>query len=171
VGPVAPRYRNVARLTPFPSKADPVLVFLGVKSDRKTAVFLVSSLAAPAGQGTCSPSARQCEFLDLKAGQRELLLVRNADGGLTEYKLGINAVRLAQTASAAKAKLSYARESRAGAKIIREASPSSLALQSLSYSMNTGTVSFHRVSHATLQRLRKAGAVTTGVVLHPVRRS
>ncbi len=170
VGKAAPHILNVERLTPFPSAANPVLVFLGVKADRKTAVFLLSSLAAPAGQGTCVPSARQCEFLDMTSGQRELLLVRDATGGLTEYKLGVLGVHLQSTGSSATARHAYMQQSKQGAAIIKAATPYSPALQSLTYSADTGTLSIHPLSPAAIKRLRTAGVTSTGVVLHPVRR-
>jgi hypothetical protein len=170
-GKAAPHYNNVERLTPFPSAANPVLVFLGVKTDRKTAVFLLSSLAAPAGDGTCTPSAHQCEFLYLTPGQRELLLVRDASGGLTEYKLGLLAVHLQQTGSQAAARDNYKRQSSQGAAIIKAATPSNPALQSITYSMDTGTVAIRPLSPATVNRLRMGAVMSsTGVVLHPVRR-
>ena len=48
--------RDVARLTPLPSASNPFFVFLGVKEDGKTLVFLVSSDAKATGDGTCKPS-------------------------------------------------------------------------------------------------------------------
>ena len=173
VGSTAPKYRNVERLSPFPSAKNPILVFLGVQSDRKTVVFLVSSLAAPAGQGKCTPSARQCEFLSMTAGQRELLLVRNASGGLNEYKLGVAAVHLVKTGSVTAARLSYTRESAAGNAIVAQALPYSEGLQEMSYSANTGLLSWHAAPAAWVRRWKRStgGTVPTSVMLEPVQRS
>jgi len=171
VGSAAPRYSNVARLTAFPSAKNPILVFLGLQNDRKTLVFLVSSLAAPAGQGKCTPSPRNCEFLSMKAGQRELLLVRDATGGLTEYKLGVQALHVGTTSSQAAAKIAYARESHAGSAIISQAQPHSEGLQEMSYSTRTGTLSWHRAPKAWLRRMQQTrGGVPTAVMLEPLRR-
>ena len=114
LGQHARTYRNVARLTPFPSAKNPILVFLGIKSDGRTAVFLASSRLWASGRGSCLPSSGKCEFLDLKAGQQERLLVVNAHGGLDEYTLRLSAVRMTPISSGAHSPPARARPSPAG---------------------------------------------------------
>lgn len=165
-------YTDVARLTPFPSANTPVLVFLGVKTDGKTLVFLVSSFASPTGDGSCAPSKGHCNFLDLKAGQPELLLVRNANGSLAVDRLEVAAIRLTSTPSLENARLAYARVSSAGQRIVSRARRHSATLRALSYSPDSGLLSQEAVANPLLVhpgRLPGGGAV--GVVLEPVTNS
>ena len=54
----------------LPDRDAPVVMFLGATPDLKTASFLVSTdVTASAGDGLCSPSARDCQFLKLKDGE------------------------------------------------------------------------------------------------------
>lgn len=54
----------------LPNRDAPVVMFLGATSDLKTASFLVSTdVTASAGDGLCSPSAQDCQFLKLKDGE------------------------------------------------------------------------------------------------------
>ena len=72
--------RDVARLTPLPSASSPFFVFLGVKEDGKTLVFLVSSDAKATGDGKCKPSTNDCETIELKAGDTEFFDLTTDDG-------------------------------------------------------------------------------------------
>jgi hypothetical protein len=159
---------NVARLSALPSAQNPLLVFLGVKNDKKTALFLVSSQANPAGQGKCSPKPSHCELLALKLGQRESLLVVDANGSPAIYNLQVSAIRLTPTSSEDAARKANDRISAAGRKILRRASRESIELHSVSYSSSTGTVSEHSVPNAWLQHLMLVtGGVQTWPVLEP----
>jgi hypothetical protein len=160
---------NVPRLEPFPSPMNPLVLFLGVKNDRKTVVFLVSSQANPVGQGTCKPSKTRCELLSVKLGQRESFLLANDRGGVDIYNLVVTAIRLTPTKAADVAKTANSRVSVAGQKIADHVDPFSVGLHSLSYSVNTGTVSTHQVPAKWLQHLlRSTGRTPPGVVLQPV---
>jgi hypothetical protein len=94
-------YTDVARFTTFPSNRNPAVVFLGVETDQKTAVFLVSGAASPAGDGRCTPNRTHCEFLALKPGDKELVLLQRANGSVTEYQLTYVSVHLVQVKSSA----------------------------------------------------------------------
>jgi hypothetical protein len=59
-------YKDVHRLDLIPSQDDPLVVFLGVTTSGKTAVFLVSSDLTTSGEGTCKPSRDECTFLYLR---------------------------------------------------------------------------------------------------------
>ncbi len=107
-------YRNVARLTPLPSPANPTLVFLGVKDGGKAAVFMVWSLSALSGDGTCVPSRTECSFLRLRPGQRETINAPNSQGALSTYTLKLAAIHVRSTVSLAEAKAANARQSSAG---------------------------------------------------------
>jgi hypothetical protein len=161
--------KSVPRLEPFPSPTNPLVLFLGVKNDRKTVVFLVSSQASPVGQGTCKPSKSHCELLSLKLGQRESFLVVNDRGGADIYNLAVTAIRLIPTAAADVAKAANSRVSAAGRTIADHVDPFSVGLHSLSYSVGTGTVSTHPVPAKWLQQLvHTLGALPAGVLLEPV---
>lgn len=58
--------KGVKRLSLLPSKENPLLVFLGVKTDGKRAVFLTDSSLSQAGEGRCSPDRDTCTFLELQ---------------------------------------------------------------------------------------------------------
>jgi hypothetical protein len=118
-------YRNAARFRAFPSTKNPLLVFLGVKNDARTAVFLVSPLAGPTGPGKCLPSARHCTFLDLKVGQRERIVATNRNQEIVHYRLIVKAVRMVPARSPKAAKAATARASAAGHKIAAAARRSS----------------------------------------------
>ena len=107
-------YRNVARLTPLPSAANPTVVFLGVKDGGKAAVFMVWSLSALSGDGSCMPSRTECSFLRLRPGQRETIKAPDSQGVLSTYTLKLAAIHVRSTTSLAEAKAANARQSSAG---------------------------------------------------------
>jgi hypothetical protein len=108
---------NVKRLEALPSADEPVLVYLGVLSDKKTAVFLVDSGVVAQGDGDCVPSRINCETIHLKAGETEFFDVAGDDGETTaaQFQLDLVKIRHKATTSAHKA----ARVSKAGQKIVR----------------------------------------------------
>jgi hypothetical protein len=65
------RRKNVKLLTVLPSQSNPVAMFLGASEDGRSAVFLISEdVGNTHGDGSCLPSAAECEFLTLKPGQQ-----------------------------------------------------------------------------------------------------
>jgi hypothetical protein len=113
--------RDIARLSPLPSVTDPFFVFLGVLKDGKTAVFMVSSDAAPTGDGSCKPSAADCQTIHLKADEEEWFDFTNPDGSVVQYRMKLLSVREVEVSSESKARAAYARHSRVGAEILRDA--------------------------------------------------
>jgi hypothetical protein len=103
VGTRPKHYTNAARLHIFPSSSDPVVVYLGLERDAKTAVFLVDSRAAHAGAGTCRPNKASCAFLYLKVGKAEKFTVLGLDGKLRRYQLKVTKVHTVHVPSAAAA--------------------------------------------------------------------
>jgi hypothetical protein len=80
--------RSVKRLTALPAMANPVLVYLGLKKDLKTAVFLVDANTLVVGDGTCVPSPTNCQNLELKKGQTAFIDVLGEGGASTaQYQL------------------------------------------------------------------------------------
>jgi len=157
-------YAKAARLRVFPSVATPVAVYLGLKRDAKTAVFLVSLGAMTSGTGKCIPSASDCAFLDLKVGQDEVILIKKTDGSLVPYQLRVTKVYLVQTSSAAAAaRLANARVSRAGRRVVVAAQRSAPDLPWPSYSPSTGFLSVATEQSAHSARLQRD--IHSGVTL------
>ncbi|HWT25163.1 MAG TPA: hypothetical protein VN213_16795 [Solirubrobacteraceae bacterium] len=93
--------RRLAPNQPVPSSSNPVAIYLGLKRDGKTAVFLVPSGVVPAGDGTCSPDAETCETLELKLGETEFFDVVDAEGAVTkQFQLDLVAAHRVDTADA-----------------------------------------------------------------------
>jgi hypothetical protein len=80
--------RDITDGTPLPSASNPLLVYVGLKSDGKTALFLVSSDAQPQGDGVCRPNRAICSELELKPGQTEFFDV-TGPGGTVQYELDV----------------------------------------------------------------------------------
>ncbi len=72
--------KTLKRLQPLPSAEAPVLIYLGVMRDGKTAVFLVDHGISAVGDGDCTPTPETCETILLRAGDTEFLDVKDADG-------------------------------------------------------------------------------------------
>jgi hypothetical protein len=106
-------HNDVARLTPLPSAGNPLVVFLGLKKDGETAVFLVSSDAVPSGDGKCRPSTKTCETVEMQWGDTELFDVQAGTAGVVQYRLDVRKVYRV-SASEARAARAHARESKAG---------------------------------------------------------
>lgn len=116
------RYTNLARLTPLPSAEAPVIVFLGIKEDGRTATFLVSSDATPSGDGECAPSEAACETIDVKPGDTVFFDV--AIEGTTEtvqFQLDLERVRKTTAATTATARAAHLEESKSGRELLRVA--------------------------------------------------
>jgi hypothetical protein len=111
--------KTLKRLQPLPSKESPVLIYLGVMRDGKTAVFLVGSNVNPVGDGSCDPGPDDCQTLRLRAGDTEFLDVVG-DGGTVgaQYQLDLVKIHKGKTTSAKRASASYA-GSKAGRRLLR----------------------------------------------------
>jgi hypothetical protein len=106
---------SLKRLQPLPSAANPVLIYLGVLKDGKTAVFLVDHGVNPVGDGQCKPSPDECETLRMKAGDTEFLDVTDETGAVTaQYQVDLIKIHKSTTASASRASAS----SKAGRRLV-----------------------------------------------------
>ena len=121
-----PPRKDVKRLQALPSSDEPVLIYLGVLKDKKTAVFLVDSGVIAQGDGTCMPSRTSCETIHIKEGETEFFDVASEDAGEeasegsgAQYQLDVIKIRKKTTTSASKAKKSLARVSKSGHKILK----------------------------------------------------
>ena len=100
-----PTRMNVNRLEALPSSDEPVLIYLGVLKESRTAVFLVDSGTVAQGDGACKPSRATCATIHLKEGETEFLDVpadladgtESVDGAepaaATQYQLDVIKIR------------------------------------------------------------------------------
>lgn len=108
--------QSLERLQPLPAAAEPVLIYLGVLKDGKTAVFLVDHGVQAIGDGDCRPSPDECETIRLRAGDTEFIDVKDEAGAVTaQYQLDLLKIHLTSTTSAREAKAS----SKAGQRLLR----------------------------------------------------
>jgi len=116
--------RDVKRLHALPSAEEPVLIYLGVLDDQKTAVFMLDSGVVAQGDGECKPSRTTCETIHLREGETEFFDVTPAEGdtdatGGGQYQLDVIKIRKKTTTNAKQAKAARARVSKQGKQILR----------------------------------------------------
>jgi hypothetical protein len=111
---------NLPRLKALPSAEDPVLVYLGLTKDEKSAIFMVDSNVEPEGDGSCDPSPANCETVKLHVGDTEFFDVKGeGDTTVAQYQLDLVKVARKTTASASAAEAARAKVSKAGRKVLR----------------------------------------------------
>ena len=90
-------YKDVKQLGMLPDDKSPVVVFMGMSSDFKTAIFLVdTSKYEAAGEGKCRPSPETCSFVELNlhdAGNEETIA---SPDGSSEYTLKLTGITRVQ---------------------------------------------------------------------------
>lgn len=112
---------DLARLDALSALSAPLVLFLGVKDDGKSAVFTVLADAAVSGDGVCRPSANDCQVVGLKAGDAELFDVPASDGRALRYELQVDKVARRTASSAEASATARHRESKAGRSLLRKA--------------------------------------------------
>ena len=80
-------FHNLARDQLLPSDRGAFIAFLGIRTDKRTAVFLLTSQVQVRGQGRCAPSVAQCTFLELTPGQHATLALSAPDGAVWTFTL------------------------------------------------------------------------------------
>jgi len=81
-------YKGVKRLDLVPDEKNPKIVFLGVTTTGKTAVFLVDSNMGVDSGGKCRPSPDECTFLYLRPdADHDQALLTDADGTVYHMRL------------------------------------------------------------------------------------
>jgi hypothetical protein len=78
--------KTLQQFRSLPSSEDPVLVFMGVKEDGETAIFLQSSAATSTGEGNCEPDDT-CTFLYMKKGDEQRIEAVGENDEIITYKL------------------------------------------------------------------------------------
>jgi hypothetical protein len=113
-------YENLALLSPLPSAKQSLIVYRGVTAGGKSATFTLVSEAILHGNGTCLPSASQCQAIDLSPGQTEQLEYISPTGEVSLYELRIVSI-VSGKASASSVKNLLRGESKAGRELLRHA--------------------------------------------------
>lgn len=115
--------RELARLAPLPDAETPAVIYLGLLSDAKTAVFLLDDGVTSEGDGSCHPSPRDCQRVHLKKGETQFFDVNTGSedgaGVGTQHQLDLVDINTERTASASKARKVYVTASKAGRRALR----------------------------------------------------
>jgi hypothetical protein len=116
--------KRVKRLQALPSNSNPVLIYLGVMDDKKTAVFLLDSGVVAEGDGQCKPSRNQCETVHIRQGETEFFDVPNGSGdpsagSSAQYELDVLKIHKTTTTDAKKARKARISVSPKGRMILR----------------------------------------------------
>lgn len=134
-------YKDITIDEPFPDKANPQIVYLGVVlKTGKEAAFALTGEAILHGSATCKPSPTQCQAIVLQIGQAETLEVVEANGSSVTYELKLLSIAKSVSASASTARVHNAL--RAESKAVRELRRRVPALSELSYSAQRGGLVF-----------------------------
>jgi hypothetical protein len=155
---------NLARLKPLPSAEDPILVYLGVSEDKKSALFLVDSRVEAQGDGSCRPNPVNCETISLREGETEFFDVLDEEGKTqAQYQLDLVDIKRGTTTSAQKAAAARAKESKAGRRVLR-AHRSAVGPLRYRYDAESGTVRKlpARAYKALVAKLAKVAATFSG---------
>lgn len=105
--------KTVDKLEALPNAEAPVLIYLGLSRDGKSAIFLVDEGVEAVGDGDCDPAPDKCETVELKVGETEFLDVKDENGNVTaQYQLDLLKIH---GASASAARASRTRATRAKA--------------------------------------------------------
>lgn len=96
---------NLQAVSYVPSPSAPLLAFLGVRSDGKTATFLVGDRVQVTGKAaSCRPSPENCRFLELKQGDTVLFAKVPANGAAAKhYRLSLTRVAFVPVSKATRA--------------------------------------------------------------------
>jgi hypothetical protein len=71
-------------------ETEPVLVYVGLTKDRKSAIFMVDAAAEVTGDGSCKPHPSNCETVHLREGETEFFDVEDDTGTVVaQYQLDL----------------------------------------------------------------------------------
>ncbi len=133
-------FTDIARLSALPSSDEPIVIFLGVKKDKKTATFLISSDATATGDGACKPLPTNCQTVEMQEGDTNFLDI-DLGSGVRQFRLDVKHVGEVNKATAEKASAARARMSVAGRDYLRSAIESGeVSLSGMDFSEKTGTL-------------------------------
>jgi hypothetical protein len=113
------RHRDLARLSALPSATHPIIIFLGIIKGSRTGVFLVPSDVHPSGEGSCHPSASNCQTVHLAVGQTEFFDAFDSAGASQQYELDFTRLAFRRTSSKAAAEHFLRRVSKPGQAVLK----------------------------------------------------
>jgi hypothetical protein len=98
------------RRAALPSTDNPLIVYLGLLDDKKTAVFLVDSTVQAVGDGACHPTPESCETVRMQEGDTMFFDVVDATGNPAgeQYQLDLIDIYKKGTAGASRSARSAA---------------------------------------------------------------
>jgi hypothetical protein len=97
--------KKLKQFRSLPSSQNPVVVFMGVKEDGETAIFLVSSAASTTGEGNCEPDDT-CTFLYMKKGDEQSIEAVGENNEVITYRLVLLGIDVERTDGPEKAQRS-----------------------------------------------------------------
>jgi hypothetical protein len=100
--------KTLQQFRSLPSSQDPVLVFMGVKQDGETAIFLQSAGATSTGEGNCEPDDT-CTFLYMKKGDKQRIEAVTENNEVVTYELVLLDIDVKRTDGPEKAQSSSRR--------------------------------------------------------------
>lgn len=112
---------DVARLNPLNAIGSPIALFVGVKDDQNTAVFMIVGDVAVSGDGTCRPSPSDCQVVGLHPGDAALIDVPASDGSSKRYELQVDKISRKYASSVRGGINARHRESTAGRRLLHSA--------------------------------------------------
>jgi hypothetical protein len=134
------RYADIARLSALPSADNPIVIYLGVKDDEKTATFLIPADATATGDGVCKPAITNCQTIEMEAGDSTFLDI-DLGSGVRQFRLDVTRVGEEDEGTAKKASAARARVSSAGRDFLRSSIESGeVELEGMDYDEDAGTL-------------------------------
>jgi hypothetical protein len=109
--------KTVERLAVLPDADAPVLVYRGVESGGKVAVFELTGSVDAQGDGGCEPRPEDCQILRLRQGETEFITVTET-GDETDAQYQLELVKIHSKKTTSKSEL--AKASTAGRKLLRK---------------------------------------------------
>jgi hypothetical protein len=103
--------KRLEQFRALPSSENPVVVFMGARTDGETAVFLVSSASSTTGEGNCEPDDT-CTFLYMKKGDEQRIEAVNENNEVVTYELVLLGIDVERTDGPEKAAGSSSRSKR-----------------------------------------------------------
>jgi hypothetical protein len=130
-------YSNLKLFSAFPSAKQALIVYRGVTSGGKDAVFTLVGEAIIHGNATCMPSTFQCQAIKLQPKQVEQLEYLAPSGEVVTYELRIASIAAAKASTASVTK-AWASDAKAARQLLGQAGL--LAVPGLSYSQTAGVL-------------------------------
>jgi hypothetical protein len=159
-GTATQAFPKLLRLDALPAVTTPVVQYLGVERNGKTAVFLLWNIRDATGDGVCASGLTPCDLLKLHAGQTEFIDAVSPNAGTIQFELDLDKIAVSKAASKAEALAQHALQSTDGAKLLLKST--SPALSQMKYSTPLGALVSRgaHASHAVVYQLHLFGLVS-----------